>query len=325
MSQTFSYTVTNITDINSRLITLTNRINNDPDLPLNSVESAIYDNVNSDIKITTNISLNRYQSTIVTNLIKFIIFDQDTSTRDFKNDDSNTQRYSFNVTNTPTQNTDCLSGYNRGSYISTNEDIYFCFDNSKDNAIWKKIYPIETYTGPTGQSIIGPTGQSIIGPTGQSITGPTGQSITGPTGSSITASYALFYPILTNYTISTTEIQWSAIAESNSFNISLNSNNIQLNTIGKYKIVLDASYNSSTTSGPRRRVKTFLKLNGITLDNCSTHCCLQGDNTIITSQLIYVCNNISENSILTVCSTKISGSSLLAETDGFRIYIEKLE
>lgn len=74
----------------------------------------------------------------------------------------------------------------------------------------KKILKQQTYTGPTGASIVGPTGlpgqasntgatgttgptgAAIVGPTGASIVGPTGITYTGPTGP-LFGSYGFFY------------------------------------------------------------------------------------------------------------------------------------
>ena len=143
MSTNFTKIVTGIPEIAARITKLRNRLENDLELSAD-YNDVVYDEEQDLVTAQFDGSIDKDKTKIVNNLIKIIVENQEVGTREFRNEHNKNKRETFGATSSPTTATDCLSGYSKGSIITTTDDrVYICLNNTKDAASWVQLYPQE--------------------------------------------------------------------------------------------------------------------------------------------------------------------------------------
>jgi hypothetical protein len=156
--------------------------------------------------------------------------------------------------------------------------------------------------------------------------GPTGP--TGPTGSE--DSRFGFFTGISTPSISTgveTELTWSTLTLSNSSDVSLSGGGrISLDTVGLYRIELDAAY-EVTANNNRKSVRTRLRDgSGTPLPISSAFSYHRNiTNGGGSSHISYVYNNTSAPSDIQVTATRVSGTGTIVPlVEGFRAIATRL-
>jgi len=188
-------------------------------------------------------------------------------------------------------------------------------------------------TGPTGSEgytgSTGPTGHTGSGGASGNVglEGPTGP--TGFTGPAVDSQYGFFTGISTPSvaTGTETELTWSTLSLSSGSVTSLSGGGrITLDTVGEYKIEIDASYNA-TAGTQRSTIMTRLRDSGGTpisfAESYSYHRNIAAGQGTASIQFAY--NNISAPAEIQVAATRLSGTlTWTTIPGGFRAIITKL-
>lgn len=185
----YNYYVGTPSNISTLVSNLDYKLSIDLDLSTNYV-STVYNSTSQNVEITYSSPLSEYLLGILNNLTDIILYNMSVTQDVYVVNNNQFNRRSFNTILSPSINNDINSGYTPGSIVSTNDNVYYCTDNTPTNATWITL----STTGPTG--IQGPTG-----PTG--IQGPTGTITTlSQLGSTGTYSWVLSRNV--TYVIGTT-------------------------------------------------------------------------------------------------------------------------
>lgn len=140
MSVTYNIEVNNVSNIAAKMLTLEGKINIDLDITVALIPPITYSAPS--ISITFASLLNHSQRENLQKLVKIII--EEATTQEIQPIQLDSiQRQSLTAINNPTNQHDKISNYTYGSMVlnSSTNQIWFCQDNTTDNAIWTNVNP----------------------------------------------------------------------------------------------------------------------------------------------------------------------------------------
>ena len=140
MPTTYSIGIANATNIDAKMLALEGKINIDLDITVALIPPITY--TAPSINITFSNTLSSYQRKNLQKLVKIIIEEETTQEIQPIPIDS-IQRQSLHAVTNPTNQHDDISNYTYGSMVlnSSTNQVWFCMNNTTDNAVWININP----------------------------------------------------------------------------------------------------------------------------------------------------------------------------------------